>query len=224
LGGRTLAIGDVHGCDVALSQLLEMLAPTNNDTVVVLGDIVDRGPGSRQVIETLIELAGSCHLVFLLGNHEEMMLDAIQAGADDSSWLMFGGGNTLDSYGGLVENIPREHLDFLTSGKDWWETDADILVHAGVDPDLPLQSQTGHALRWQHLTGFERPHQSGKRVICGHTPLQSGAPWVGPGWVGIDTFCCGGLYLTGLDLRSELVYQASQSGHTRQGLTLDELS
>src|SRR4051812_9682650 len=69
---RTIAIGDIHGCDAALAALVAAIAPQPNDTLVVLGDFVDRGPNTRGVIDQLIELSQRCRLVTLLGNHEEM--------------------------------------------------------------------------------------------------------------------------------------------------------
>lgn len=76
---RTIAIGDVHGCAAALRALLEQIKPQSTDTIVMLGDCVDRGPDSRGVIETLLELRGRCELVPILGNHEEMMLNFLDS-------------------------------------------------------------------------------------------------------------------------------------------------
>ena len=71
---RTIAIGDIHGCAIALAKLIEAVAPQPDDTVVPLGDYVDRGIDSRGVIDQLISLAGRCRVVPILGNHEEMLL------------------------------------------------------------------------------------------------------------------------------------------------------
>jgi serine/threonine protein phosphatase 1 len=76
--GRTIAIGDVHGCSAALAALLEVIAPTPRDTLIPLGDMIDRGPDSRGVLEQLIALAARCRLIPLLGNHEEMLIAAVR--------------------------------------------------------------------------------------------------------------------------------------------------
>lgn len=97
--GRLLAIGDIHGCHIAFDTLLEHLSILPTDTVVVLGDVIDRGPGTRQVIDRLLELRQQCRLVFLMGNHEEMFLGSLAVEGVRESWLGFGGWETLQSYG-----------------------------------------------------------------------------------------------------------------------------
>ena len=94
---RTLAIGDIHGCDRALAALIDLIQPTAEDTLVVLGDVVDRGPGTRQAIEQLLELQQRCKLVFLIGNHEEMMIEAMRRGNIVRAWLQFGGLQAVES-------------------------------------------------------------------------------------------------------------------------------
>ncbi|MGQ0634727.1 MAG: metallophosphoesterase family protein [Planctomycetaceae bacterium] len=219
MAGRTLAIGDIHGCDTALETLLRALAPTPADTLVVLGDIVDRGPDSRRAIELLLEYRERCRLVLILGNHEEMMLEALVVAVDTwtDDWLRFGGAATLSSYGGADADVPPAHLEFLDSGLDYFETDTELFVHANLEPGVPLDEQSPEWLRWTHLSGHERPHSSGKRVICGHTPQKEGVPVVLPGWVGIDTFVWGGGWLTALDVGSNEYLQTNQGGEIRQG-------
>src|SRR5438128_342790 len=78
MSGRTIAVGDVHGCKAALDALLAAIEPEPADTLVTLGDYVDRGPDSRGVLDRLIGLAGRCRLVPLMGNHEEALLDALR--------------------------------------------------------------------------------------------------------------------------------------------------
>src|SRR5262245_13321258 len=97
---RVIAIGDIHGCAVALRKLIEVLAPEPDDTLVVLGDCVDRGPDSRGVIEQLLALREDCQLVPILGNHEEMMLNYIDGRPQPDDWLQVGGAATVESYRG----------------------------------------------------------------------------------------------------------------------------
>lgn len=223
MSGRTFAIGDIHGCDVALDVLLSLLAPTSDDTVVLLGDVVDRGPQSKRVIERLLDLQRNCNMVTIMGNHEEMMCEAIQQRDQQTTWWKFGGRETVESYGGWIEGIPETHLEFVASGLPYWETESDIFIHANLEPGVPLTEQADHWLRWQRLTGFETPHPSGKRVICGHSAVRTGLPTILDGWVCIDTLAYDGLYLTALDVQSNVISQAQQSGQSRHGVTLNDL-
>ena len=88
---RLIAIGDIHGCHTALRGLLAAIAPQPHDTLVLLGDYVDRGPDSRQVIELLVELQQRTNVVALLGNHEEMMLNVLAGQLDHAVWFKYGG-------------------------------------------------------------------------------------------------------------------------------------
>lgn len=213
--GRTLAIGDVHGCDTALRTLLGLIAPTQADTVVLLGDLVDRGPNTADVLEQVCTLRRQCRVIVLRGNHEEMMLAAL----DGRGWFMWtqcGGAEALESYGDDVRNIPDAHRELLEATVDYWETSSAICVHANVEPGVPLPDQHWNSLRWLHLGGDEPPYDAHHRVICGHTPQASGRPLVRPGWVGLDTDCQRGGWLTCLDVDANRVYQANESGDVRQ--------
>lgn len=212
--GRVLAIGDIHGCGVALRRLLATVDVQSSDTLVVLGDVVDRGPDTRDVVEQLLELRDRCRLVLIEGNHEEMMLDAL-SGGDVAGWLPFGGHETLESYGGSVEGVPESHREFLGTGLAYWETDEMIFVHANLEAGVPLSDQQPAWLRWTHLDGSELPHPSGKRVVCGHTPQSSGLPLVFDGWLCLDTLCWAGGFLTCVDLGSNEIWQAQESGTVR---------
>lgn len=215
MSGRLLAVGDIHGCHIAFDTLLDRLSLGADDELVVLGDVVDRGPGTRQVVERLLELESSCKLRFLLGNHEEMMLDAHAGGEWSRSWLEYGGREALDSYGGSFDDVPEEHLDFLRRGLGHLESPREIFVHANLRARLPLDRQSAHWLRWVHLRGDERPHPSGRRIVCGHTSQKNGLPLVFDGWVCIDTFAHGGQFLTCLDCGTDRLHQTNQSGAYR---------
>src|SRR5665811_620014 len=93
---RVLAIGDVHGCHRALVTLLDQIAVTESDTLVFVGDVVDRGPASKEVVDCILSLRDKCQVVFILGNHEEMLLDAIAGRGLLNSWLNAGGRATLE--------------------------------------------------------------------------------------------------------------------------------
>jgi serine/threonine protein phosphatase 1 len=221
--GRLLAIGDIHGCHIALDTLLEHLAITPSDTVVVIGDVIDRGPGTRQVIDRLLELRERCRLILLMGNHEEMFLDSLTIDEVREPWMGFGGLETLVSYGEHAEDtgeLPADHIAFLNTGLDYFETESTVFVHASLEPGRPLAEQTAEWLRWAKLTKQELPLPTGQRVICGHTAQKNGLVWVGDGWVCLDTYAYGGMFLTALDVGNEIVYQARQSGEFREPMAL----
>lgn len=223
MSGRTFAIGDIHGCDVALEVLLSHISPDEDDTVVVLGDVVDRGPGTKDVIDQLLELQRSCRLIFIMGNHEEMMLDAVTGGSMEGGWLTYGGREAMMSYGMGYDAIPAEHLDFLRGGLGYWQTDTEIFIHANLEPGIDLEHQEGEWLRWARLTGFEYPHPSGKRVICGHTSQPTGMPYMVEGWVCLDTRVYDRGWLTCLEVGPDIMFQTNQEGAARGGISLREL-
>jgi serine/threonine protein phosphatase 1 len=221
---RTLAIGDIHGCSAALDHLLTMVRPGKTDTVITMGDYVDRGPDSRGVVERMLLLKKNCVLVPLKGNHEVMMLESRTDSTWDREWRRHGGEQTLASYARgretpTLKAIPPEHWQFLEHEcLDYWETDTHIFVHANLAPDLPLNQQQTLFLFWEFLTDQPQPHMSGKTMICGHTSLRSGFPLHLGHTICIDTYAYGGGFLTCLDVGSNVIYQASQSGMKREML------
>ncbi|MEC8555222.1 MAG: metallophosphoesterase family protein [Planctomycetota bacterium] len=213
---RTIAIGDIHGCSKALVGLLDEIAPTSSDQLVFLGDYVDRGPDSKGVLRTLIELQQHCSPVFLLGNHEIMFRGALR-GLDPQLWLQTGGQQTLTSFGGRLENVGAKEIAFLAGCKSYHETENQIFVHANFLPDLALEDQPEFNLYWEHLS--ERvplPHVSGKHVYLGHTPQPFGRIGQFGHFTCLDTACVGGFWLTGMDVHTGEVWQVSKEGHPRE--------
>jgi serine/threonine protein phosphatase 1 len=221
---RTLAIGDVHGCRRALTTLLEAVKPTKNDRVIFLGDYVDRGPDSPGVINTLLGLQSRCKTTFLRGNHEAMMLDARESFLKSDIWQGCGGFETVTSYradgrADWASSVPDAHWAFLEKTVRSFETPKQIFVHAGLDPALDLDEQRDWVVFWEYFENL-KPHKSGKKVVCGHTPQSNGSPGdVGYG-VCIDTGCVYGRWLTCLDVGSGEYWQANEQGEVRRK-TLD---
>src|SRR5437773_9250836 len=106
MSSRTIAIGDIHGCSRALQAIVEAIQPAADDTLVLLGDYVDRGPDSRGVLDFLLEQEERCRVVPLLGNHELMLLDALENPNVIGPWMECGGNATMRSYDGRLANIP----------------------------------------------------------------------------------------------------------------------
>ena len=216
--GRLIAIGDIHGCATALRTLVKVIDPRPEDTVVVLGDVIDWGPNSRDCVQELIDLSNRCRFVLVRGNHEEMLFAALESQSELRYWLNFGGEETLKSYPyrGGDEFIDPEHVRFLKEARDFYETDEFIFVHASYDPNKSMSQQSNTTLQWQFVEPEKmRPHYSGKTVICGHSPQTGGEP-LDLGFLKvIDTDCSRGGWLTALEVGSGRIVQANQLGETR---------
>jgi Calcineurin-like phosphoesterase len=216
---RVIAIGDIHGCAMALRAMLKAIRPQPSDTLITLGDCVDRGPDSRRVIDDLLELRDMCRLIPLLGNHEEMMLNFLDGKPQPDDWLQCGGAETIESYCGAegeLTPVPDEQLEFIRTWGDYFETTTHFFAHGSYEPDGPLTKQHWQTMRWQSLKyGIPEPHLSGRTAVVGHTAQKSGEILDAGHVVCIDTYCWGGGWLTGLDTTSGQVWQVSREGHPR---------
>lgn len=198
--GKIFAIGDIHGCFDRLQALMEKL-PIDfaRDTLVFIGDYIDRGPASVEVVDYLIDLKKRVpEIIFLKGNHEDM-LEKYLDGTDRFTYLLNGGQKTLDSY--LSRNpqsefypIPPAHMEFYRALRLYYETENYIFVHAGLRPRVPLASQETEDLLWIRDKFIYSKYKFGKTVIFGHTPLEK--PLVESNKIGIDTGAVYGNALT----------------------------
>lgn len=213
---RTIAIGDIHGCAAALSGLIAAIDVQHSDTLVVLGDVIDRGDQSRESVELLIELQDRCRIVLILGNHEKMLLDVWQRGHSDSLWLACGGDTTVLSYAGSLDNAPQSHRQFLESAQMFYQSDSHFFIHANYVADLPLESQPVSVAIWEHLSRLvPPPHQSGKCAVVGHTPQKTGEILDLGHLICLDTYCVGGKWLSALDVGTGQLWQADRQGNIR---------
>ena len=215
---RAYAIGDIHGRRDLLVRLHETImaeivrVPLETQIqIVYLGDYVDRGPESRQVINALLATRiPGVETVHLLGNHEQALLDFLSKPETGPGWLFYGGDATLASYGitvhpmaprtpdllarlarALTDAMPAEHLAFLNGLSLSHENGDYFFVHAGIDPKRPLDRQDPQDLIWirDGFTNSNRYH--GKVVVHGHTIAPE--PVMRPNRIGIDT----GAYVSG---------------------------
>jgi serine/threonine protein phosphatase 1 len=217
--GRMIAIGDVHGCVHALDTVLEAIRPLADDRIVFLGDLIDQGKESREVLERIIRLREECEVVLIRGNHEEMLYAARESEPALRYWERCGGVPTLNSYrfGAKLEEIPAEHWALLDTCVPYYETDDYIFTHANYYANLPMDEQPEYALRWELFDqSKELPHCSGKTVIVGHTE-QKDAEILDLGFaMCIDTACWKYGWLTAIDAPSREYWQASRWGVLRE--------
>ncbi|MBF2067933.1 MAG: metallophosphoesterase [Calothrix sp. C42_A2020_038] len=228
---RRIVIGDVHGHYKGLMKLMDAIAPTELDSVYFLGDLIDRGPQSAEVVSFVMENQYYC----LLGNHEQMLVNILTQGHHPApivqAWLYSGGQATVASYQEGI--VPYEHVEWFMSLPTHLDLGDVWLVHAGVNPSIPLASQTAEHLCWvrDEFHSIPKPYFQDKLIIIGHT-ITFTMPGVipgqlaqGQGWLDIDT----GAYhprsgwLTGLDITNGIVYQANVLKNLTRVLRLEEV-
>jgi len=205
-------IGDVHGQIRLLDRLFDQIArlPNEPHTVVLVGDYIDRGDQSAEVLTRLKALSdlGSC--IALRGNHEDMLLSFLDLPEENGSrWLQHGGLQTLASYRltlasatpgpeelrvlaeDLTAKMGEELLTWLRGLKTHWQTGNVCVVHAAADPELSIPEQSKHALLWGHKEFRKKTRADGVWIVHGHTIVPS--PVVEDGVISVDT----GAYATG---------------------------
>lgn len=215
-GCRAYAIGDVHGCIDLMKTLLarieaddRKLAPAQT-YLVFLGDLVDRGPHSREVIEYLVHTPPSfARSVVIKGNHEEYFLSVLKGEREKVlPWLSYGGYETAESYGiskgwtlnaspdelieRLAREVPQAHRQFLEGMADSFRFGDYLFVHAGIRPGLELEEQSSQDLRWIRDGFLEDQRDHGMIVIHGHTIVNE--PQQHANRIALDT----GAYKTGV--------------------------
>jgi serine/threonine protein phosphatase 1 len=223
--GPIVVVGDVHGCASELLTLLEQLALTPATTLLFVGDFIDRGPHSRQVIDLVLEVSERCHVVALLGNHEAMLLDFLDDIDSDAAGLFIfnGGAATLASYADQMQNyrLPAEHEVFLRSLRPWHETEDYFFVHAGV-PSLPLTELDPELHRLELLWSRKftrRQYDWSKVIVHGHTRV----PEVEllPHRINVDTGCVYDNKLSAVELPSRRVISVPRLEKARPTVLTD---
>lgn len=224
-GQRVYAIGDVHGRFDLLVALVDRIRADNRARgaaevhVVMLGDLVDRGAQSAQVIEFLrAQQGGFAEFHFVSGNHEEAMLASLATDADPDTtgWLDYGGYQTMASYGvdaealdlhgpalaaTLRRGIPNTHIDFISGFVDRVLIGDYLFVHAGIRPGVALDRQTVEDMRWIREPFLEDARDHGVVVVHGHSIRPE--PEFRANRIGIDTGAWRSGILTALGLESD---------------------
>lgn len=170
---RRFVIPDIHGCAITFHKLLhEKLKISKADTVYLLGDLVDRGPRSRAVLDLILDLRSQGFSINALrGNHEQMLLNAIQSESDVDTWLINGGKASLDSFGiRRPEDLNPRYRTLLDSLPFYIVLDDFILVHAGMNFERYAPFTDTWAMLWTRSDRVDSSQIGNRRLICGHTP------------------------------------------------------
>jgi serine/threonine protein phosphatase 1 len=210
------AIGDIHGCASELTKLLGRLPLMSDSLVVFLGDYVDRGPQSREVIDIILDLKKKTDVVTLMGNHESMFMEFLASPHSSAAgrFIFNGGGATLASYsdGNGSYHIPDSHSDFLGKLQLFYETEHYFFVHGGV-PEMPLDkiSVKKHAsyLLWAREPFISSDYNWGKVVVHGHTPVRLAE--VENNRINVDTGCVFNNKLTAIRMSDRKLFQVERT-------------
>jgi serine/threonine protein phosphatase 1 len=196
LADRLAFIGDIHAESVRLSALLGLIGSRR---LVFLGDYVDRGPNSREVIEVLLEIRNhGLNPIFLSGNHEIGLLAFLSGKLSFLEYAWMGGLPTIRSYIGkanddvrneLVGAMPGPHFEFLSNCKPFFETDQFVASHAGINPARRESRELAEIVLGRHPSLFDNDVHLSKLVICGHYLQATRTPFVGNGVICLNTGC-----------------------------------
>lgn len=225
-------VGDIHGCVGELRHLIEGLPLASGDRLVFLGDYVDRGPDSSGVVAYLLDLRAKSpyEMIFLKGNHEDMFLSYLGLpGQYGDMFLINGGRFTLESYGlnvddptqDLLQKIPKSHLDFFQSLRNYYIAEPFLCVHAGIDPLKPLEEQTETDMFWIRNQFIYRSHMLPYIVLFGHTP-QNNVLYDLPYKIGLDTGLVYGNKLSCLETQDKMLYQISRGKKSVQRIPINK--
>jgi serine/threonine protein phosphatase 1 len=170
---RQIAVGDIHGCAKTFRKLVfDELQLNSDDHLIVLGDMIDRGPDSKGVIDEIIALKEQgIRVQVLQGNHEEMMINASLGNESHDYWLRNGGQETLDSFGAKhVSDIPSLYLDFIRHTEIYIETAENIFVHAGLNFHKSDPFSDYDSMKWIRKMEVDPSKIGNRTIVHGHVP------------------------------------------------------
>lgn len=171
---RLFAVGDIHGCFDSFEKLIETkIKLRKTDKIILLGDLVDRGPQSKEVVDRIIDLQRQgFDIISLMGNHEEMMLKAL----DDEKylwlWLQNGGDTTMHSFGiYALKDLNEQYIDFFRELKPYYQYLNFLFVHAGFNDSIPDPFADKYHMLWTCNRNHKNPLLKNNTIIHGHKPI-----------------------------------------------------
>ena len=184
---RYIAITDIHGELEKLESVLSKIETRPDDIFVFMGDYIDRGSKSKEVIERVIQQGETHECIYLIGSHEYALLHAKQDEYYNFLFWNYGGPATVKSYGGHFDNILNTHGDFFRSLKFYHLTEDYLFVHAGIDPRYSLEEQCETDLVYIRGAFYNKKHNLPQKIIFGHTEFDS--PLIQEDKICIDLGC-----------------------------------
>ena len=171
---RLFAIGDIHGCFDSLKELVEnKIQLQKNDKLILLGDYIDRGNKSKEVVDFIIELLEKSYdIIPLLGNHEVMLLDAYKNEEHIAKWIKNGGTETLKSAEiSSLSDIESKYLQFFRELRYYYSLDKFLFVHAGFNDILINPYNDKYSMLWNCKESYSNPLLINKTIVHGHCPI-----------------------------------------------------
>lgn len=222
---RLFAIGDIHGCFDTFRELVEYnINIRKSDKVVLLGDYIDRGYQSKEVIDYIIELkSNGFDIIPLIGNHESMLLDALYNDDLFPIWFQNGSSETLESFGiKRIKDLDRAYIEFFKSLQHYFSCNQYLFVHAGFNDVVSDPFSDKFQMLWSRREKYTNPVLNEKVIIHGHSPIPQ---YVckqlingNSGVINIDTGCvytdkAGYGVLSAIELYSMKLYSAINNSH-----------
>lgn len=183
---RLIGISDIHGEYDKLCAVLDKLSPKKDDKFIFMGDYIDRGSKSKDVVDKLIELGDFCSCVYLIGSHEYAMLHANSDDYYNYLFWNYGGDATVKSYGSF-DNIMKVHGDFFKSLKFYHIEGNYLFIHAGIRVGVSLEDQSEEDMVYIRSEFYNKKHHLPYKIIFGHTEFDT--PQVQDDKICIDTGC-----------------------------------
>lgn len=183
---RLIGISDIHGEYEKLCKVIDKISPQKDDTLIFMGDYIDRGAKSKEVVNKIISMKDICNCVYLIGSHEYALLHADSDEYYHYLFWNYGGTKTVESYGSF-ENILKTHGDFFRSLKYYYKTPEYLFIHAGIRPGIPLEKQNEVDMVYIRKDFYMNKHNLPLKIIFGHTEFNE--PLVQEDKICIDTGC-----------------------------------
>lgn len=175
---RIIVVADIHGDDDKFRKALKSVSLKKTDKLILLGDLIDRGKNSKKVLDTLqlLKDSGFKNIIYIRGNHEQMLLDAFENEEKEYVWLKNGGDKTLKSFRvNFANQIPAFYIELIKSSIPYYEYEKYIFVHAGLNFELDNPLEDLHSMMWIRdisVDLYNKSKYSDRKIIHGHTPIE----------------------------------------------------